>query len=357
MPPNPPRPVEHARRRVALGRAAAAIAVAVLGALAVAGTSLTRPGSVTAGIGPLPACRYDDILTLPRGYDDWPYTLVDTILRVGKGYVPPDLVSVSQAGLSGTYQVREVMISDLRSLATAARKASAPLGIQSAYRSYANQQTTFQGWVDTSGYAEALRKSARPGHSEHQLGLAIDFKSAAGAAPWTGSDWAQSPAGAWMLKNAWRYGFVLSYPKGAFDTVCYDYEPWHYRYLGRELAGVVHASGLTVREYLWEHFTAVNAAPSAGSSPGASTTPAASPAADATTAPSPSPSTPSQAPTAEPTSGDAPSPVPSPSASPPDGAGTTAGTWFGQSPAIVGLAAIALLVLLVGALRLARRRA
>ncbi len=54
-----------------------------------------------------------------------------------------------------------------------------------------------------------------------------------------------------MATNAWRYGFVLSYPRGRFATVCYEYEPWHYRYLGRPMAAEVRASGLTLREWLW----------------------------------------------------------------------------------------------------------
>jgi D-alanyl-D-alanine carboxypeptidase len=67
----------------------------------------------------------------------------------------------------------------------------------------------------------------------------------------------------WMADNAWRFGFVLSYPKGRSDQTCYAYEPWHYRYFGRDLAAKIHASGLTTREYLWraEHQLAVPASP------------------------------------------------------------------------------------------------
>ena len=54
-----------------------------------------------------------------------------------------------------------------------------------------------------------------------------------------------------MAANAWRYGFVMSYPRGSFSRVCYDYEPWHYRYVGRAAAADIRASGLTLREWLW----------------------------------------------------------------------------------------------------------
>ena len=103
--------------------------------------------------------------------------------------------------------------------------------------------STFDYWVSVGGYEQALRTSARAGHSEHQLGTAIDVTSEGGAPPWEYADWATTPAGAWMAANAWRYGFVMSYPRGAYDVTCYDYEPWHYRYVGRDLAAEITASG------------------------------------------------------------------------------------------------------------------
>ncbi len=85
--------------------------------------------------------------------------------------------------------------------------------------------------------SSALATSARPGHSEHQLGLAIDFKTAGGAAAWRYADWARTREGAWLARNAWRYGFVMSYPAGKRSLTCYAYEPWHYRYVGRTSQG------------------------------------------------------------------------------------------------------------------------
>jgi D-alanyl-D-alanine carboxypeptidase len=63
--------------------------------------------------------------------------------------------------------------------------------------------------------------------------------------------WADSAQGLWLAEHAWEYGFVLSYPDGQTSVTCYTFEPWHYRYVGRDLAADVHASGLTLREYLW----------------------------------------------------------------------------------------------------------
>lgn len=268
-------------RRAVLTAAALALAIAASAGVGLGG-AIGDAGVATArAMGPLPACRYDNILTTPRAYTSWSKTLVDTILRVPSTYVPPDLVPVSQAGLNGSLQIRAVAIEDLTEMAAAAKAAGSPIAVQSAYRSFNQQKATFDYWVSIDGYSGALKVSARPGHSEHQLGLAIDFKSAAGGPPWEGTDWALSPAGKWMKANAWKYGWLMSYPKGEEATVCYSYEPWHYRYVGRELAATIHGSGLTVREYLWTHFTTAEVPP-----PTASGQPATSPSTVPSVAPS-----------------------------------------------------------------------
>ena len=92
--------------------------------------------------------------------------------------------------------------------------AGARLAVQSAFRSYSTQKSTFAYWSRVSGYTAALKSSARAGHSEHQLGTTVDFRSYGGSAPWYYSDWGNTKAGAWLKKNAWKYGFIMSYPKG-----------------------------------------------------------------------------------------------------------------------------------------------
>lgn len=205
------------------------------------------PGS---GGGP-PHCAYLDVLTEHHHLDDWHRTLLDTIYRLPSAYAPGDLVDTSAAGLNGGYAVRGFLVGDLRAMVAAAKAAGAPLAVVSGYRSYTRQQATFQHWVDVGGYEQALATSARPGHSEHQLGTALDLTSLGGAAPWEYDDWAATPAGAWVARNSWRYGFVVSYPRGARDRTCYAYEPWHVRYVGRERAADIVRSGLTAREVLW----------------------------------------------------------------------------------------------------------
>ena len=190
--------------------------------------------------------------------DRWRQTSLDTRLRVGRKYVPTDLVPVGRADIPGSGKVRRLAIDDLELMASAARAKGKAIAVRSAYRSYQDQEATFAHWVRVSGRTEALKVSARPGHSEHQLGTTIDFRSASSTkAPWDYTDWATTGPGAWMKANAWRYGFVMSYPKGKSATTCYAYEPWHYRYVGRTLAERIHDSGLTIREYLWRHYESV----------------------------------------------------------------------------------------------------
>ncbi len=198
----------------------------------------------------LPACRYADVPAVHSTYADWQRTIVDTTSRLPKGYVPPDLVPVSRAGLSGGGSVRRIAIADLKALVKAGRKAGVRLAVESAYRSEAQQHRTFAGWVRTSGVTEARRFSARPGHSEHQLGTAIDFRVAGGGSPWTPA-FARSRLARWLAANAWRFGWIQSYPPASETQTCYGAEAWHYRYVGRDVATDVHASGMTLRPWLW----------------------------------------------------------------------------------------------------------
>ncbi len=203
----------------------------------------------------LPACTYDDLPAPRAGYDEWDRTVLDTVFALPPDYVPPDLVPAAPAfaGRPGgaDFKVRALLLDDLTALLAAAAEDGVALAIQSAYRSYGYQEDTFQYWVDLNGRQAALATSARPGHSEHQLGTALDFRSLDGPPAWELSDWASTEEGAWMAENAWRFGFVMSYPRGSRELTCYSYEPWHYRYLGRAVAAEVRRTGLTPRELLW----------------------------------------------------------------------------------------------------------
>jgi LAS superfamily LD-carboxypeptidase LdcB len=266
----------------------------------------------------LPPCRVADTVTAQRKYTDWNRTVLDLTFRLPSAYAPGDLRSTANAGLNSGHQVRSLVIADLRAMASAARAAGARLAVQSAYRSFSTQRSTFAYWVRVSGYAAALKSSARAGHSEHQLGTTLDFRSYGGSAPWYYRDWGTSKAGAWLRANAWKYGFIMSYPKGKTSVTCYAYEPWHYRYLGRAVAAKVRASGLTLREYLWRQQTAPRPTPT----PTATPAPSGSPSQEPSTPPSDEPSAtpvapPSVEPAADPVApGVEPTPVATPVATP-----------------------------------------
>ena len=252
-------------------------------ALALAGGMLIGPlggAAPVLGVGPLPPCQILDVPANPGGYDDWATTLVDWTFTLGPNYKPPDLVSVSKGNVGGGGLVRKVAIDDLKALAAAAKANGTPLVAWSPYRTYKTQATLFNGGVKAYGYDAAITYWGRPGHSEHQLGVTIDFVAVGDSG--LSSSWEQTRTGGWMAKNAWKYGWLMSYPKGKQDVVCYHYEPWHYRYYGRDLAKKIHDSGMTPREYLWANFTQFNtdlspvATSSASATPDVSASPTAS---------------------------------------------------------------------------------
>ena len=112
----------------------------------------------------------------------------------------------------------------------------------SGFRSYATQQRVYNNWVNTYGTAGADRISARPGHSEHQSGMAIDVNS-------LDESFGQTATGKWLAANAHKYGFIIRYPQGKEHITGYSYEPWHIRYVG-DIAEDIYNSGLTLEEYL-----------------------------------------------------------------------------------------------------------
>ncbi len=211
----------------------------VIGAIAEVGRSPTPSPSPTPTPTPVPlaACSYADEPATHAAYTDWSLTLVDTAFTLGPTYAPPDLVPVSEAGISGTAQIRSLVVDDLRALNSAAETAGLHPKINSAYRSYDEQAKTFNDLRAKYGLDWARSTAARPGHSEHQLGTAIDFGGAIG--------W-------WLTAHAWEYGFIPSYPAASSPTLtCYQYEAWHYRYFGREVAKAIHDSEMPAREWLW----------------------------------------------------------------------------------------------------------
>jgi D-alanyl-D-alanine carboxypeptidase len=166
-------------------------------------------------------------------------------------YVPPDLAPLGGSylapGFGGSLRAEakaavERMLSD-------AYDHGHDIYARSAYRSYAEQERTFAYWVSVLGEAEARRVSAEAGHSEHQLGTAVDLTNADVGYDLTGA-FGDTKGGRWLSANGHLYGFALSYPAGAEAVTGYAYEPWHWRYIGPEHAVAWKVSGLTPGEYL-----------------------------------------------------------------------------------------------------------
>jgi D-alanyl-D-alanine carboxypeptidase len=188
-------------------------------------------------------CGYGEVLTPYRGYGDWYRTLLDLRYMVPADYRPSDLVPVTDSGArTGTYGVsyaRSLTMPDLTALVNAVRDAGfGQLQINTAFRDYA-MQTSFWNSYRNGGGGLTYPTTLPPGHSEHQLGTTFDFNVYAAAG-----------LNSWMTNNAWKYGFVKSFPPGRNAEHCIGSEDWHYRYLGRDMASNVMNSGLTIRGYL-----------------------------------------------------------------------------------------------------------
>jgi zinc D-Ala-D-Ala carboxypeptidase len=212
----------------------------------------------------LPTCEYGTLPAPDVGYGQWQRTLLDTTFALPQTYRPADLVPVTEAGFTSPEEVRSFVIPDLTALRRASRANGTPVDVLVAYRSYARQAALFRQRVQQEGRRAAIATTARPGHSEHQLGTTVDFRSEGQLD--VSVDWESTPTGAWMAQNSWRYGFLMSYPRGRDAVTCYRYEPWHFRYFGRAMASRIHASGLTPREFLWRLDSARTPAPGNSSS-------------------------------------------------------------------------------------------
>ena len=256
-----PRPNYTLRRILAL--LVVVVAVVLVARLVSAVVSLFDSGQATATVTqspsptlsvsptpiPPPLCAQGNRFAAFRGYDEWQLTLLDTTYRLPRAYVPPGLKPISKAGFKGALLVRGELIEDLAALRKAAVANATPIDIVAAFRTYDSQKSLFERRTRELGREQALAKTARAGHSEHQLGTAVDFKSA-GQRDVT-ENWDKTPTGKWVTENAWRFGFVQSYPKGLDNATCYGNEPWHYRYFGRTLSARIHESSLTARAFLW----------------------------------------------------------------------------------------------------------
>ena len=126
-----------------------------------------------------------------------------------------------------------------------ARESNLNIIAMSAYRSYQYQVTLYNNYVKQDGKEEADAYSARPGYSEHQTGLATDVYNQKE----TYTNFEKTEEFKWMQENAYKFGFILRFPKGKEEETGYQYESWHYRYVGKEAAKYIKENNITFEEY------------------------------------------------------------------------------------------------------------
>lgn len=176
---------------------------------------------------------------------------------LSESHVPSDLVS---ANVPRTKAV-ELRASAARALEAMFHEMAADgvtdISVTSSYRSYPYQSALFDLYVEeylASGlsYEDAVARveadTARPGYSEHQTGLSVDFRTAAMTA--LSNDFESSEASRWLQENAWKFGFILRYPSDKIDITGYTYESWHYRFVGVDAASIIHRNHWCLEEYL-----------------------------------------------------------------------------------------------------------
>ena len=166
---------------------------------------------------------------------------------ISEQYVPDSLRKTQVHGMSQS--MREDAAAALEELFQAAQSEGIRLSTVSGYRSYSKQSLIYSRKVGRTGSeAEADKLVARPGTSEHQLGLAMDLATRDSST--LSERFASTAEGQWVYANCQRFGFIVRYLKGYEDVTGYSYEPWHIRYVGRENAEAIAASGLPLETYL-----------------------------------------------------------------------------------------------------------
>ena len=183
--------------------------------------------------------------------EDWRLLLVNPWNDLPEDY------AMELAVLSNGLKVDTRIYEDLEAMLSACRAAGLRPVVCSAYRTEATQVRLYNnkiarlraaGWTGDALLTEAARWVAVPGTSEHQTGLALDIVSAG----YQLLDDAQADTAEqqWLMEHCWEYGFILRFPADKTEITGIGYEPWHYRYVGREAAAAIHGSGLCLEEYL-----------------------------------------------------------------------------------------------------------
>jgi D-alanyl-D-alanine carboxypeptidase len=167
-------------------------------------------------------------------------------------FAPADLINpnmvLAQAKTSENMKTKSETAQALERLTDGAAAAGIKLELISGYRSFSSQKTLYSSYSASDGPAAADRYSARPGHSEHQTGLAADLGAVNHACDLE-ECFGATPEGRWLAANSYKYGFIIRYPKDKESLTGYQYEPWHIRYVGTSLADQLNKTGQTMEQF------------------------------------------------------------------------------------------------------------
>ena len=170
-------------------------------------------------------------------------TLVNKYNKLPDNYEIDDLVTLDNEYSKKGEKVREVIYNDLKNMFDEAKKDNINLNVISGFRTNEKQDTLFNNSIKKNGLDHALIYSAKPGYSEHQLGLAIDINSVE-------ESFKNTNEYKWLKNNSYKYGFIERYPEGKEKITGFGYEPWHYRYLGVDVATKIFTENITYEEYV-----------------------------------------------------------------------------------------------------------
>lgn len=176
--------------------------------------------------------------------------LVNKNYQLDASYIPDDLEQISLDYSTDNKMMRKEAKEQFEQLSEDAKQIGYQIIAVSTYRDYDYQDKLYQHYVETKGRGYADQCSARPGHSEHQTGLAVDVMGS----NQDYDEFASSIEFDWMVENAHKYGFILRYPKGKEEITGFKYEPWHYRYVGNETAKIIYENNWTLEEFHQYYF-------------------------------------------------------------------------------------------------------
>jgi len=174
------------------------------------------------------------------------YTLINKYYYLDYNFIPSDLETVSFNYAIHNTKLNKVALENFIKMADVAKKDNINLLITTAYRDYNFQSVLYNNYVKADGKDWADTYSARPGYSEHQFGYSFDL---------TNKDYADfdefeyTKEYEWLKENAYKYGFILRYPKNKEYITGYQFEAWHYRYVGIDIATYIHENKITYEEY------------------------------------------------------------------------------------------------------------